>query len=826
MAKMKIKRPSVPKYGTGGDVLSGLSGIANMIPGWGALIGGGLDMVGGIINNQDKMQEEAAVALNNSKKTQQSLAKRDHLSSALGSDMYANGGSFLTKMNAPTHADGGAMVDGNGNPTSQGVAEVEKDETILKGKNQNFAFSPNLIDPLTGKTFAKASKGVESKLKSQLNDGNDIANRTRKSEFKRLQKGNETQKQQIDQLTASIQSKLSEEVQMANGGSFGDPIRTIASHTTDANSDLSNTFYTDKINSQAEFENANKHLTMAEMSKEDLARKIQDEHEVRKSIEALNNPQPEPRLPNQLDFMKKNVKSATKADTDAYLKTANIPIMTKANGGRIKKYADGGGLPKLDNGGDLFPMPKFDFNPTMGLPGNMGSQLFNAGVEGANLNNKLGDYTPTFGFEEAKNMYQGDAKGLQTKMKDYLAKTGDAYKMGKVDGDLGKMSKGFFDDQNRVTGFAKSLGLKTPAQGEFPGATPGYYSPRNYNRLISRKDEVSPLNTAYETQINDIYKKGNIANLTTPNESPVITTIDQNGKTVIKPNPNFGKVQPVDAPTPVVNTGKNMKGEIAADEVGAGVTAFGKGVGKFAKGVYDGKFDRAIGLTAKAGEMIASGIAAFRNPDQIPLHLNPNAAEAEDVARSSGISYNQARQSARESLNSNRVNSQNAMSNAVKLALNQGAQNSYVEQMGSIATQEKAARNQQNANVSNLLNQLGVQDMSARNLQEQLQSQTNAVSADAKKTFAESVGNMGEFFLNKDVEKRKSNEHFKLLKNRYPNFNMAVETQSQYNTMLEDENTSAADLFVFAKQQGISDKTIKEHIKKYGSKNLQSQVIE
>jgi len=816
MAKRKIKRPSVPQYGTGGEVLNSIGGVASMIPGWGSLIGGAFSGIGALVNMTEETTAKNQEATKLNANRQQAINKQDHLNSALSSNTYANGGAFLTKMNAPTHANGGAMVDANGNPTSTGVAEVEKDETILKGKDSNFAFSPNLIDPVTGKTFAKASKGVESKLKSQLNDGNDIANRTRKSQFKRLQKGNETQKQQIDQLTASIQSKLAEEVQMANGGVI-DPIKGLPIANLKNQFELNNQQQIDAVAvGNKDIVNPNKIL-----SQEEKARLIQEEAKQQEIIDArmynLENS-----TPWLADQMKDINKQAKQVDTNEYLKTANIPIMTKANGGRIKKYANGGGLTKLDNGGDLFPMPKFDFNSTMGLPGNVGTQLFNAGVQGANLNNQLGDYTPTFGFEEAKNMYAGDAAGLQTKMKQYLTKTGDVYKMGKVDGDLGKMSKGFFDDANRSKGFAESLGYKTDVTN-MPGAKEGFYSPRNYNRLTGEKEQIAPVTSAYGERVLSTPTQ---KNMITPNMSPVITTVDSNGKTIIKPNPNFGKVQSVDTPTPVVNTGANMKAEIGLDKFGNAVTDAGKGIGEFAKGVYDGKFDRAIGLGAKAAEMIGAGIAAFRNPDQIPVNLNPNAQEAEDVARSSGLSFNQARQSARESLNSNRVNSQNAMSNAVKLALNQGAQNSYVEQMGSIATQEKAARNQQNANVSNLLNQLGVQDMTARNLQEQLQSQTNAVSADAKKTFGESVGNMGEFFLNKDVTQRKSNEQFKLLKNRYPNFNVSADNLTQYNNMIEDENTTAADLFVFGKQQGISNETIKKHIKKYGSKNLQSQVIE
>ncbi len=714
MVKRKIKRPSVPQYGTGGDVLNSLGGIANMIPGWGQLIGGALGTVGGIVNNTEATNAANIEMIKQKQKSQWDINKQDHLSSVLGTQAFANGGAFLTKMNAPTHANGGAMVDSNGNPAAKGVAEVEKDETILKGTANNFAFSPNLIDPVTGKTFAKASKGVESKLKSQLNDGNDIANRTRKSQFKRLQKGNETQKEQIDQMTMAIQSKLSEGIQMANGGSFGDPIKGIG--VLNKESSLGDMKAMNKLRMNEQLGISSNEYDLPPNL--ELPNRVSDGETLQSMIVPRDT---NPYLSLTKEQMARRIQDRNIENEELAKEFARMKLETKANGGRIKKYANGGGLPK--------------YNPLTGQFEMTDDTEINVSPGAFGTPNKLPKEATPFATSNIESRFKGIPK--------------------------------------------------------------------------INVDETALQNQAISGNLNTKLPLGQLGGM----------------DTFVQQDP-YGKISNVETPTPVVNTGKNIKGEIAMDKAGAGVKAFGKGVGKFAKGVYDGEYDRPIGLTAKATEMIASGIAAFRNPEQIPLNLNPNALEAEDVARSSGISYNQARQSARESLNSNRANSQNAMSNAVKLALNQGAQNQYVEQMGNIATQEKAARNQQNANVSNLLNQLGVQDMSARNLQEQLQSQTNAVSADAKKTFAESVGNMGEFFLNKDVTQRKSNEQFKLLKNRYPNFNVSAENLSQYNNMLEDENTTAVDLFVFGKQQGISDTTIKKHIKKFGSKNLQSQVTE
>lgn len=103
---------------------------------------------------------------------------------------YRAGGS-LKMHNLPSHEQGGGMVDKMGNPSAQGTAEIEKQESIYtsqKGKTP-YVFSDTLVDS-NGKTFSQNAKSVEKKF----NGKDQISKTTHKKLMDELMAKNEIAK--------------------------------------------------------------------------------------------------------------------------------------------------------------------------------------------------------------------------------------------------------------------------------------------------------------------------------------------------------------------------------------------------------------------------------------------------------------------------------------------------------------------------------------------------------------------------------------------------------------------------------------------------------
>lgn len=121
-----------------GGFLQNISPLISTIPG-AAPIGMATNLAGNIIDMVQDKGSKRAFAL----------------------EQMINGGDFK-QYTAPTHADGGMLIDANGNPAStRAVAEVEKDENSYKG----YVYSDHLVNPDTGKTFAKDAKRIARQTK-------------------------------------------------------------------------------------------------------------------------------------------------------------------------------------------------------------------------------------------------------------------------------------------------------------------------------------------------------------------------------------------------------------------------------------------------------------------------------------------------------------------------------------------------------------------------------------------------------------------------------------------------------------------------------------
>ena len=128
---------------------------------------------------------------------------------------YRHGG-MLKAYNAPTHENGGQMIDQNANPTNnpnKAVGEIEKKETSWNG----YVFSDTLGEGK--KTFAQMSKEIVNRYKgkrdalSKKTMERELKLLIQKNEAARLEKEQmEMQQQQIDQ-EAMMQQQMMQQGQ-------------------------------------------------------------------------------------------------------------------------------------------------------------------------------------------------------------------------------------------------------------------------------------------------------------------------------------------------------------------------------------------------------------------------------------------------------------------------------------------------------------------------------------------------------------------------------------------------------------------------------------
>lgn len=105
---------------------------------------------------------------------------------------HENGGD-IKQYNAPTHEQGGQMIDQNMNPTNNpniAVGEIEKNEN----SNGSYIYSDTL--GLGNKTFAQLAKKINDKYK---NSNDAISQKSKELELNQLKQKNEILRQQVEQ---------------------------------------------------------------------------------------------------------------------------------------------------------------------------------------------------------------------------------------------------------------------------------------------------------------------------------------------------------------------------------------------------------------------------------------------------------------------------------------------------------------------------------------------------------------------------------------------------------------------------------------------------
>lgn len=121
---------------------------------------------------------------------------------------YRHGG-MLKAYNAPTHEDGGQMIDRNANPTNnpnKAVGEIEKRETSWNG----YVFSDTLGEGK--KTYAQMSKEIVNRYKGKRDN---LSKKTMERELKLLVQKNEAARLEKEQMEMQQQQNQFTEEQLA-----------------------------------------------------------------------------------------------------------------------------------------------------------------------------------------------------------------------------------------------------------------------------------------------------------------------------------------------------------------------------------------------------------------------------------------------------------------------------------------------------------------------------------------------------------------------------------------------------------------------------------
>lgn len=409
-------------------------------------------------------------------------------------------------------------------------------------------------------------------------------------------------------------------------------------------------------------------------------------------------------------------------------------------------------------------------------------------------------------FDDTKGMFGSD-KELQQSIIDYGKSIGQDYlpKYG-ADGKIGDETKGFFSDPTRTKGFSDYMNKKSKESKSLtfgsPSGVPSHpnqLAPLIASNMPTRAD--SGMGAAENVDLHEMLAKDGI-------KSEDLEQAFADGIAESRLIDKSGNIVPhsVQRANMAATSGNIADGTDA--EASADGTKKGKdGLKKFWNNLQEGKYTSTIGTGLKVGEVIGQTAMALRNPEQIKTQLNERAREAEHELRKRGQQLTAARTRNEQALAQTLSGNKNAMSQAVKFALDQVAHDKAASREIDIAGKEKALNDNVSAQLANMITRHGTEDKMARNLQEVKQSQTNAVSADAKKTLFETMGNAGEFFSKQAGAQKKAKEQMLLISQKYPNFK--VSDLKTYNKAIQNGNIDNVVKFMKSKsitvEQALED---------------------
>ena len=176
------------KYNLGGEINSLLPLLDLAIPGVGTALSAVMPMIAGMKKQATTLQKPT-----NPFRT------------------FRTGGK-LKSYDLPTHEQGGGMIDKMGNPSTKGVAEIEKKEVVYTDKRGTnpYVFSDTLKDS-DGKTFAmKAKEYQKFDKKDQVNQA------TYKKLMNELQMKNDMAREMEEQVTNPTKMPNGGELNLSN----------------------------------------------------------------------------------------------------------------------------------------------------------------------------------------------------------------------------------------------------------------------------------------------------------------------------------------------------------------------------------------------------------------------------------------------------------------------------------------------------------------------------------------------------------------------------------------------------------------------------------
>lgn len=195
---------ALPKQEKGWEIAKSLTPALSVIPGIGPLAAAGIGAALPLMQNIFQKKPTNV----------KSLPKVNPFT---GQQQMAMGGNFQ-QWNAPSHDQGGMMVDRGGLPTDNpqnAIAEIEKGENMMSTPEGKYVFSDNLTDPQTGMTMAQKASEIQNKYKNKRDDLSKNALRLKMEELK---KKNEKFKQEAQALVdAQLQSKMNQDAMQMPG---------------------------------------------------------------------------------------------------------------------------------------------------------------------------------------------------------------------------------------------------------------------------------------------------------------------------------------------------------------------------------------------------------------------------------------------------------------------------------------------------------------------------------------------------------------------------------------------------------------------------------
>lgn len=166
-----------------------------------------------------------------------------------------------------------------------------------------------------------------------------------------------------------------------------------------------------------------------------------------------------------------------------------------------------------------------------------------------------------------------------------------------------------------------------------------------------------------------------------------------------------------------------------------------------------------IGLGLKGLAQIGEVASTLGKKQSVAVQRNPYADQVSQIVRDRYVDMTPIQDQIASAARSAYENLAGNNSQAVNTALGQGISNQQLSQLSQAKLQGQQMNNQYKGDLASTLNNLGQQDVAAKNYQENLQAQTDANVRNVRREALGNIGNdLGNYFIAKDVVNAKTAE--------------------------------------------------------------------